>query len=740
MQCKRKIVRDLAWVFTSPHTLSIRGELGILDDEFCQNIVAASTAWLAELDDDADHLISWLAAQSYIRRLGNYFAALIEYWLRFCPLFGGQGDNRQVLLVRQQVKSSRGAVVGQLKYLFSCSLPTELLTPHLAAASGISRELLSTERRLRACLHIECSLKCFMDSREDPPATAAEPIAARNLGNKDPNDEGAAVHRFMGPFLHENMAHRMREMRRKLALAATPSVRRWATDALGGAPTSLCLLRGWMFYPLRLLEQRSADSAGSFDNDPASATSSEQGKERTFEAVGGLSVRHLRGWWTRAPEELQAFAAGRPSSRWAVLKKLSWLSLAEATEGDVPDAGGEERRRDDGSDDDGDDEDDSGSDAGAKAKGEAGAVAAAAAARITVATTEGTAATTAEVAMPIAGDYGKVLWIPGEPALGMAPTPVFRSVEDLLQEVNRTWERRRREGRSDAGIGRNAAMVVELRKVSSELPASAQVNAGDSVQHTAVARTSVGGGAGTGAKWVEPPPPAVAGRCSCGAGGASITGVLQGVTLGLSQHRDCKAALAHAFLAHCSGVGEDSGVDAGVLAIGCIRRLSDGWAVGGVASAAAARRAAAVHMILDAYARATRRDGAKSGRNDAVAADDICMVDEADSAAAALLQDAADDAPAAALANLFVCEILAKTGAISECSACDGNDDCCDDGGRGSVGGVSGGGGGDSGRDEGDHAGLGIGLLAKALAIFYVQLEWRHGCGVSASSGDDGGS
>ena len=84
---RHKAVRDLHWVMASAHMLAPNGFVGVpvLSDAFCQGLVADSVPWLRALDEQPAQLVTWLSQQRNIRRLGFYFAALLEYWVHFCP-------------------------------------------------------------------------------------------------------------------------------------------------------------------------------------------------------------------------------------------------------------------------------------------------------------------------------------------------------------------------------------------------------------------------------------------------------------------------------------------------------------------------------------------------------------------------------------------------------------------------------------------------------------------------------
>ena len=80
-----KVIRDLHWALASPHVLS-SSACAVVDDQWCAELVAKSLPWLRDLDADPTPVENWLRAQRNVRRLGFYFAALLEFWVRHCPL------------------------------------------------------------------------------------------------------------------------------------------------------------------------------------------------------------------------------------------------------------------------------------------------------------------------------------------------------------------------------------------------------------------------------------------------------------------------------------------------------------------------------------------------------------------------------------------------------------------------------------------------------------------------------
>ncbi|EOD27381.1 hypothetical protein EMIHUDRAFT_254320 [Emiliania huxleyi CCMP1516] len=102
-----KAVRDLHWALASPHLLTPAAGVPVASDGWCRQLCQESLSWLRELDAQPGPLEEWLQRQRNVRRLGFYFAALLEFWA---------AD----VLVQQQIHAGvDGEVAGQLKLAFA---------------------------------------------------------------------------------------------------------------------------------------------------------------------------------------------------------------------------------------------------------------------------------------------------------------------------------------------------------------------------------------------------------------------------------------------------------------------------------------------------------------------------------------------------------------------------------------------------------------------------------------------
>jgi hypothetical protein len=80
------LVRDLAWAVFSPSLLDSKSGLEVTDDKFLgvsHEALVDFRSRLGALDHDPQSLESAIGEASH--RLGDYFEALIEFWLRSCP-------------------------------------------------------------------------------------------------------------------------------------------------------------------------------------------------------------------------------------------------------------------------------------------------------------------------------------------------------------------------------------------------------------------------------------------------------------------------------------------------------------------------------------------------------------------------------------------------------------------------------------------------------------------------------
>ena len=87
-----KAVRDLHWALASPHLLTPAAGVPVASDGWCRQLCQESLSWLRELDAQPGPLEEWLQGQRNVRRLGFYFAALLEFWVRRCPALGSTAE------------------------------------------------------------------------------------------------------------------------------------------------------------------------------------------------------------------------------------------------------------------------------------------------------------------------------------------------------------------------------------------------------------------------------------------------------------------------------------------------------------------------------------------------------------------------------------------------------------------------------------------------------------------------
>ena len=279
-----KAVRDLHWVLASPHLLTPLAGVPCCDDAWCAQIVAQSLPWLRTLDAEPKPLEQWLRLQHNVRRLGFYYAALLEYWVRYCPVLSLGGP----VLVGEQIHAGiDGPVAGQLKLVFkrrAISIPSH-----------------------DECVHWESHVKFFAwcPPTGDHTTHASASVALPPVAEVDETSRiEAGLAQYVGPFLGENLLHRVVELRRKVNISGGPNVQAFIRSKFedaneeggSGSPPirAESVVRGWFFYPLEPVGEVKA------------ATTPPE----------GVSATHGRGWWSRSLDDvLQRHQA---DSRWAL--------------------------------------------------------------------------------------------------------------------------------------------------------------------------------------------------------------------------------------------------------------------------------------------------------------------------------------------------------------------------------------------------------------------------------------
>ena len=250
---RSKAVRDLAWIMSSPNLLD---QPESLSDQWSGTLSRAALPWLTSIDADDSELCQWLAEQRGSARLGFYFAALLEYWARFCPLLRPPEDQGAAsVLSQQQVHSGLGgAVAGQIKCVFkrrvlACQAEGAAAGAATGAAAGAATGAAAgTAGTSHAPLpliplelvHWESHIKyfAFVPAAEAGgggggggfcgATTVAGGAAASALASCGAEGEAASVEqqglaRYVGPFLGENLLHRVAELHRKLRISEVSS-------------------------------------------------------------------------------------------------------------------------------------------------------------------------------------------------------------------------------------------------------------------------------------------------------------------------------------------------------------------------------------------------------------------------------------------------------------------------------------------------------------------------------------
>ncbi|KAG8467171.1 hypothetical protein KFE25_000487 [Diacronema lutheri] len=288
---RHKVVRDLCWVLGSAHLLGAQAGAPLLDDGWCQTIVARSAAWLRDLDAEPEPLLAFVRAQRGRARLGHYVAALLEYWLHASPELRASR-----LITGARLEAEGGADLGQLKYLFTTD-----------AEAGIGGAP-------RVVTHWELHVKFFLYMPPEPVCAALGAPRAAQLVTPDSaaRAEDALLDRFVGPFVGETLLDRTRILSHRLTMGRARALHHWLGDQLGARVDvrSAGVLRGTLFYPL-----------GDAELAPAHAA-----------AAGIVGARHARGWYC---DDLALALDSFAGCKWALPRgegsgKLHWLAPSRA--------------------------------------------------------------------------------------------------------------------------------------------------------------------------------------------------------------------------------------------------------------------------------------------------------------------------------------------------------------------------------------------------------------------------
>ncbi|KAE9073814.1 hypothetical protein PF010_g24921 [Phytophthora fragariae] len=315
--CMPKVVRDLLWTVTSPHLLSGH-RFPVLPPEFGLEALKFDVVidWLNGLVTDPTPLLVFLQETTSNGRslaLGVYFSTLLEYWLRFCPHLG-----MEKMEIGKQIVSSTNRTVGQLKFLFRCNFAS-------------TQEARDQHRDF----HVESSVKFFLLNSVDNGRNGFLIDSSSEDDRSMERNSHVPLEQFVGPHLGENLAWRVQEVERKLAMCRGESVRAWLEKNYSDNVQSHIVLRGYLFKPLHHFESTSQTTVAHdwcFHRNPA------KGVGMDMSSNPSIATDHLRGWWTTAmetdlPAKVRANALqGFGESRFVILPKLQWLSPVVAVE------------------------------------------------------------------------------------------------------------------------------------------------------------------------------------------------------------------------------------------------------------------------------------------------------------------------------------------------------------------------------------------------------------------------
>ncbi|KAG1700834.1 hypothetical protein DVH05_011720 [Phytophthora capsici] len=227
--------------------------------------------------------------------LGVYFSTLLEFWLRFCPYLG-----MEKMEIGKQIVSSTNRTVGQLKFLFRCHF----------------------QKDKQRDFHVESSVKFFL---LNPPPNDEETV----------NRNFIPLEQYVGPHLGENLAWRVQEVERKLAMRRGESVRLWLEENYSDTVQSYIVLRGYLFEPLHHFASTSETTRA---HDWYLHRNPVQPPGFQTSTNPSIAADHLRGWWTTDVEtDLPAKVRANDQtelgeSRFVILPKLHWLCPVVAIE------------------------------------------------------------------------------------------------------------------------------------------------------------------------------------------------------------------------------------------------------------------------------------------------------------------------------------------------------------------------------------------------------------------------
>lgn len=221
--------------------------------------------------------------------------------------------------IGKQIVSSTNRTVGQLKFLFRCKF---------------------TSMEEYRDFHVESSVKFFLLNPIDSNSNGFIETTSEDSSPTE-RDSYVPLEQFVGPHLGENLAWRVQEVERKLAMRRGESVRAWLEENYSDSVQSHIVLRGYLFQPLHHFDSTSETTIAHdwrFHQNPAKLTHEANGFTMNTSSNPSIATDHLRGWWTTAmetdlPAKVRANGLrGLGESRFVILPKLHWLSPVVAVQ------------------------------------------------------------------------------------------------------------------------------------------------------------------------------------------------------------------------------------------------------------------------------------------------------------------------------------------------------------------------------------------------------------------------